>query len=64
MGFKELTEPLLSNNAPPVRDEITRDSVQDRFQNNNSEIVQSNQTSQSGIGISMFIRVIVTYGLF
>lgn len=54
MGFKELTEPLLSNNEPPVRDEITRNSVQDRFRNNNSAIVQSNQTSQSGIGISMF----------
>lgn len=54
VGFKELTEPLLSNNAPPVRDEITRNSVQDSFQNNNSAIVQTNQTSQSGIGISMF----------
>lgn len=49
--MKELTEPLLSNNSPPVRDEITRNSVEDFFQND-SAVVQSDQTGQSGI--SMF----------
>ncbi|XP_071698397.1 uncharacterized protein [Rutidosis leptorrhynchoides] len=48
---KEHTEPLLSSNAPPVRDEITRHLEEDRSQSN-SALVQSDQTSPSGI--SMF----------
>lgn len=49
--MKELTEPLLSNNAPPVRDEITRNSV-DGFSQSSSVAVQSDQSGQTGI--SMF----------
>ncbi|KAJ0679213.1 putative alpha/Beta hydrolase [Helianthus annuus] len=45
VGIKELKEPLLSSNAPPSHDVITRNS--DRPQNNIA-IVPSDQTSQSG----------------
>ncbi|KAD5507530.1 hypothetical protein R6Q59_031675 [Mikania micrantha] len=48
VGFKELREPLLSNSAPPVHDEITRNS--DCSQNSDI-IVQSDQTSPSGISL-------------
>ncbi|KAK9074872.1 hypothetical protein SSX86_003191 [Deinandra increscens subsp. villosa] len=49
VGINELREPLLSNNAPPVHDEITRNSG---CSQNSDPVVQSDQTSQTGI--SMF----------
>nr|XP_043612936.1 uncharacterized protein LOC122584919 isoform X2 [Erigeron canadensis] len=49
-AFKEVAEPLLSNNAPPVHDEISRGS-ENRSQTNTA-VVQSDQTSPSGV--SMF----------
>ncbi|XP_076883727.1 uncharacterized protein LOC143532599 [Bidens hawaiensis] len=60
---KELREPLLSNNAPPTPDEITRNSDRSQTSNavvqtvqttsqTNHAVVQSVQTSQPGI--SMF----------
>ncbi|KAJ9564410.1 hypothetical protein OSB04_000376 [Centaurea solstitialis] len=42
--------PLAATNAPPVRDEITRDSEEDHSQNNLA-LVQSDQTSPSGVSI-------------
>ncbi|XP_024975008.1 uncharacterized protein LOC112513099 [Cynara cardunculus var. scolymus] len=41
---------LAATNAPPIRDEITRNSEEDHSQNNTA-LVQSDQTSQSGVSI-------------